>query len=287
MSKTLLLTLATAVLISLNFIDVDINATAYATPSYDHKEKFDPALSSLNTLDKLDAYITNKITEKNLHAGTVEYVEAIKDAISYRFYHGFSHLSLKDNWVAAISEKVAGYGLSCNVNPDEIMKHSCAACSQQCIIMMEMLRRRNIDYRSVGFPHHYTIEAKLNNKWYYFDPNMEPSIPNAQREESQWKDSADYLKKYYDTTRFKDLDYKFGNHLAVTFGTINEKPGHNAKRFQEATGIFSKFACCLPLVVLLYRSRNAFNRKYSFAKQNRFIQSLWLILSGNQKYKLS
>ncbi|MEP6677247.1 MAG: hypothetical protein ABJA78_18950 [Ferruginibacter sp.] len=287
MSKTLLLTLATALLIIVNFINVDINATAYSTPPYDGREKFNPALSSLNTVDKLDAYVSSVTTEASLTHGTVEYVEAIKNVISERFYHGFSHLSVSQNWVAALAEKVAGYGLSCNVTPEEILKHPYAACSQQCIVLMEMLRRRNIDYRSVGFPHHYTLETKLQNKWYYYDPNMEPAIPNSEREESRWKDSADYLKKYYDTTRFKDLDYKFGNHLAVTFGVINERPGPNAKRFQSATGIFAKFAWCIPFFLLIFRFANAFKRKYSFSNETGFIQSLWLILSGKQKYKLS
>ena len=286
MSKTLLLTLASAVLISLNFIHVDINATAYATPDYDHREKFDPSLSCLNTIDKLDAYVSKMLIEKNIKPGSVEYVEAIKNVISNRFYHGFSHLSVSDNWVAALSEKIAGRGLACNVMPEEIIKHPYAACSQQCIVMMALLRRRNIEYRSVGFPHHYTLEAKINSKWFYFDPNMEPSIPNPEREESKWKDSADNLKKYYDTTRFKDLDYKFGNHLAVTFGPMNEKPAPNARRFQSVTGWFSKFAWFIPFLLLVFRFRNAFNRKHSLAKQTGFIQSLWLILSGNQKYKI-
>lgn len=287
MTKTLLLTLATVVLFSLNFIRTDINATAYATPPYDHKEKFDPALSNLQTVDQLDAYITKQTTEKGLQPGTVEYVEAIKNVLSERFYHGFSHLSVNQNWIASFSEKIFGYGLSCNVNADEIMKHPYAACSQQCIIMMEMLKRRKIDYRSVGFPHHYTVETKLNNQWYYFDPNMEPNIPNSERIESKWKCCADNLKKYYDSSRFKDLDFKFGNNTIVILGKVNESPGPNAKRFQSASGVLSKIAFCFPLMILLYRRKYAIAKRLAFKDQKNFIEAVWLILSRKPNYKFS
>lgn len=287
MTKTLLLALAALMLLSLNFIKKDINATAYATPPYDHKEKFDPALSSLQTVDQLDNYIQQVTTSKNLQPGTVEYVEAIKDAVSDRFYHGFSHQPVSQNWIAAISEKVVGYGLSCNVSAEDILKYPYAACSQQCIVMMEMLKRRKIDYRSVGFPHHYTIETKLNGQWYYFDPNMEPNIPNSERVETKWKCCADNLKKYYDTTRFKDLDYKFGKNTIVTLGKINDTPGPNAKRFQAATGFISQIAFCFPLFLLAYSKRRMLVKALSFTRQRNFIQAVWLILSRKPKYKFS
>lgn len=238
-----------------NLFKTDINATAYASPAYDHKERFDPALSRLNTIDKLDAYIEENVKAKNITPGSLEYVKEIKNAISYRFYHGFSHQALNENWVAAGAEKLFGYGLSCNVTPQEIIKHPNAACSQQCIVMMEILRRKKIDFRSVGFPHHYAIEVKVNSSWYYFDPNMEPSIPDNERLESNWKCCADNLKKYYDTARFKDLDEKFGIGAIVTLGKINERPAKNARAFQAITGYASKLLWCVPLLILLYRRR--------------------------------
>lgn len=287
MSKTLLLALAAIALLSLNFIKKDINATAYATPPYDQKEKFDPALSNLQTVDQLDSYIQQITTSKNLQPGTVEYVETIKNVVSDRFYHGFSHQPISQNWIAAFSEKVVGYGLSCNVTANDILKYPYAACSQQCIVMMEILKRRKIDYRSIGFPHHYTIETKLNGKWYFFDPNMEPNIPNSEREESKWKCCADNLKKYYDTARFKDLDYKFGNNTMVVLGKINDTPANNARRFQSATSIISQFAFCFPLLLLAYSKRRSLVKAFSFKRQKNFIQAVWLILSRKQKYKFS
>ena len=115
------------------------------------------------------------------------------------------------------------------------MQHSNAACSQQSIVIMSILRKKNISYRNVGFPHHYALEVFSNNNWYFIDPDMEPAITKEQRMLSSWKHQNDYLKNYYDTNRFNDLDYKFGTGLTATTGPINEVPASNARIFQGAT----------------------------------------------------
>lgn len=238
-------------LLSLNFIDKDINEQL----AYDHKEQFDPRLSYINSIDKLEAYIDSIEVAKKISRNSIDYVVVISQAISNRFYHGFSHFTLKENWIAAFCERVAGYGLASKVKADDIMEHSNAACSQQAMIMMEVLKRKKITYRSVGFPHHFALEVLVDGKWNYFDPNMEPNMGNDQRREDNWKCCADTLKRYYDTSRFHDLDWKFGKNLMVTQGKENASYAGNAKLFQAATGIASKIAWCLPLMILVYRSR--------------------------------
>lgn len=240
-------------LLSLDFINVDINGTL----PYDHKEQFDPAFSYLNSIDKLENYIDSIATAGSVNPHSVDYVVTISQAIRIRFYHGFSHFSLKENWIAAFSEKIIGYGLASKVRPDDIMKHENAACSQQAMVMMELLKRKKISYRSVGFPHHFALEVLVKDKWYYFDPNMEPDMTNEDRKEENWKCCADNLKKYYDTSRFKDLDWKFGKDLKVTTGTINETLAAHANIFQATTGVLSKILWCFPLLILVYKKRRS------------------------------
>ena len=252
MIKPILITLS-VVLLSLNFIDIDINERL----AYDHKEQFDPQLSYLNSIDKLEKYIDSNEIAAAVNPGSVDYVVNISQAIRNRFYHGFCHFSLKENWIAAFSEKIIGYGLASKVKPDDIMHHEYAACSQQAMVMMEILRRKKISYRSVGFPHHFALEVLVNDKWYYFDPNMEPAMTNEQRLEDNWKCCADNLKKYYDTSRFNDLDWKFGKNYKVTQGKINQSFAANAKIFQSATSVLSKIMWCFPLLLLFYKSRRS------------------------------
>jgi len=269
LTKPILIAIS-AILLSLNFINTDVNERL----AYDHKEQFNPRLSYLNSIDKLEAYIDNEEASSHIAPNTVAYVTTISNAISNRFYHGFSHFSIGENWIAAFSEKAIGYGLASKVRPDDIMKHPYAACSQQAMVMMAILKRKNISYRSVGFPHHFALEVLVNDNWYYFDPNMEPNMKNEDRLEANWKCCADNLKKFYDTSRFKDLDWKFGKNMIVTTGKINDVPAGNAKLFQSATGFASRMLWCFPLLFVLYRSRRT---------AMATLKKLWLFLTKNQK----
>lgn len=269
--KPILIALS-AVLLSLNFINVDINEKL----SYDHKEMYNPQLGYINSINKLESYIDSSETAAKLTPGNIDYVDTIAYALRNRFYHGFSHFTIKENWIAAFSEKIVGYGLASKVRPDDIMKDPYAACSQQSMVMMEILKRKKISYRSVGFPHHFALEVLIQGKWYYFDPNMEPKMSNADRLEDNWKCCADNLKKYYDTSRFKDLDWKFGKNLKVTTGNINATPAGHAKIFQSTTSLLSHIMWCFPLLIVLYKSRQSVKVK---------LKKLWLFLTNNQKQK--
>jgi hypothetical protein len=262
MNKLLLIAF-TLLLLTPNFFNEDLNRDAYYTPPYDNKEKYDPALGYINTLDKLNNYIDGIAKKSNITPGSLEYAIVVEDAIEKRFYHGFSHLTTRENWMAAVAEKAGIFGVSCKVIPEAIMQNGNAACSQQSMVMMEILNRKKMPWRKVGFDHHYALEVQVNNNWYYFDPNMEPDMSEAERLESNWKGSADNLKKYYDTKRFTDLDYKFGINKQVTIGAINEKQASNAKFFQSATGILSKTAWLLPLLLLAFSRRKVTASNYS------------------------
>ncbi len=250
MIKTLLIAMAVLLAVP-NFIDKDINEQF----AYNNTERFHPALASINSIDKLEKYIDEAAALKDIDINSAEYNVLLAYIISCRFYHGFSHWKLNENWIAAVGEKITGIGLSCKVQPDKIMKHPYAACSQQALVMMEILKRKKSDYRKVGFPHHYALEVKNNGRWYYFDPNMEPYMNLNQRLHENWKESNDKLKKYYDTAKHKDIAYQFGNAQKAEFGPVNEVPAQRLRLFQSTTGILSKILWCFPLLFLFVRSR--------------------------------
>lgn len=261
-----LILIALTVLLALpNLFDVDLNNTPYYTPPYDQKEKYDPSLGHINSIDKLEKYVDATAQQQGIAIGSMAYILAMEDAIEKRFYHGFSHLTTYENWIAAVGEKLFGFGLSCKVLPEAIMQNANAACSQQSMIMMELLKRKQLPYRKVGFLHHFALEVQVNNNWYYFDPNMEPNMTEAQRNAASWKYAADNLKQYYDTQRFTDLDYKFGVHQQATIGAVNEKQAANAGLFQKATGVLSKTIWLLPFCWLIF----GYRRKTSVAKSKR------------------
>ncbi len=251
MIKYLLIVLA-GLLVLPNFFDIDL----FPVAAYNKAEQFDASLSNLNTVEKLEEHIDSTAEANAVVPGSIEYVETISNVLSNRFYHGYSHFSLQENWLAVVAAKLFKYDYACKVNPEGIVKHEYAACSQQAVVMMALLRRKEIPYRSILFPHHYALEVQVDNKWYYFDTNKEPVISIAQREENNWHQSADSLKKYYDPARYKNLDYDMGIGLPLKYGTVNEIPASNALIFETITGAFSKVLWCIPLLLIFFHPRD-------------------------------
>ena len=240
-----------------NFFNIDI----FPGPKYNHRESFSPQLSYINTVEKLKKYVDSIAAEKKFLPNSFDYVMTIATAIKYRFYHGFSHFLLSENWIAVLTGKLIKEDHACKVQPETIMKHSYAACSQQEIVMMSVLRKNNIPYRPVFFLHHYAIEVFVEDKWFYFDPNMEPEISKEQRMEKSWKHQADNLKQYYDTILFNNLNYTFGVGLTAANGPVNVIPAPHARFFQAVTGILSKTLWGIPLLLIFYRSKISVHSK--------------------------
>lgn len=251
MNMKSLLILSAFLLAIPNFINMDINERF----TYNHKERYIPLLSSINSIDKLEKYVDEEAAVKNIGTHTPEYALLLAYFISCRFYHGFSHYKLNENWIAAVGEKFTGVGLSCKVQPDEIMKNEEAACSQQALVMMEILKRKKIDYRKVGFPHHYALEIKSGDKWYYFDPNMEPDMNLSERLHESWNGNNDKLKQYYDSAKHQNLSYQFGDGQEAIIGNVNEIPARNVNFFQKSTALLSKVLWGVPLLILFIRNR--------------------------------
>jgi hypothetical protein len=251
----LLLIAFSAILLVPNFININLAET----PQYDKKEQFDPGLAYINSTEKLIQVSDSIARRKNIPQNSLAYAVTVSQVLRTRFYHGFSRYPVNQNWIAAVGERFLGYGLASIVKPDDILKYSFGGCSQQSIVLIEVMKRKNISYRFVGFPHHYATELMFNNNWYFFDPNMEPNIPDSARLESKWNCCADSLKKYYDTTRFKDLDWKFGNNNVI-HGKINAPTAPNAEIFHTTTNYLSKTLWLFPLIVVFYRKRKNSNR---------------------------
>lgn len=253
MMKAVLICLAVLFAVP-NFIKKDINEQI----PYNQKERFSENLVNLNSINKLEMYVDKSAALKNIQQGSAEYTVLLAYIISCRFYHGFSHWKLNENWIAAIGQKVIGYGLACKVQPDDIMKHANAACSQQALVMMEILRRKKISYRKVGFPHHYALEVNMKGQWFYFDPNMEPKIAFDERSHENWKGKNDLIKKYYSPEKHSNLDYQFGQNEMAQLGVVNEVPAKNARIFQGFTAVLSKCLWCLPLILAFAKRRKPY-----------------------------
>jgi len=150
---------------------------------YNKVEAYDPSLSRLNSLKKLEQYCDSIYAERVFSGGQDEfervYTDIASNTVRNRFYHGYSYYGFEDNYLAAFASKIAMPGLSALVIPDEILKHPYAACSQQSIVMMDVLKDKGFTTRKVTFMGkkyggHFAFEVYYNNSWHFHDPNLEP-----------------------------------------------------------------------------------------------------------------
>src|SRR5258708_39880205 len=75
-------------------------------PSYNNIERFNPGLSSLNIINKLEKYIDSIAIARSISIGDkLSYVEIIDSVVKERFYHGFSHFTLNENWMVVFADK--------------------------------------------------------------------------------------------------------------------------------------------------------------------------------------
>jgi hypothetical protein len=162
--------------------DASVTLRSYNTPVYNLQEEFDPNLQRFNTMDKLVGYCDSLYMEKTYSGANTnyesEYPDLVSSVIKKRFYHGYSVYGFSNNYVAIMLERVSINGLSAIVIPDDILKYPYAACSQQSIVMMEVLKQKGFTTRKVGFTGkkygHFSFETYYNGAWHFYDPNMEP-----------------------------------------------------------------------------------------------------------------
>ena len=258
MTKTLLIILAVILFVP-NLFTINL----FEDKGYNHREEYDPKLSYINSVARLAGSVDSLAQCMDIDHGSYEYVFEITRLIRHRFYHGYSHFNFRENWIAALCGRFIEAGFSAKVQPDKILQHSNAACSQQAIVMMDLLKQKHIPYRHLGFPHHYAIDVLINGKWYFFDPNMEPNMAKEQRCEDGWKYNSDSLKQYYDKSKMEDMEFALGDGLLAIKGPVNEVPAPNARLFQATTAVLSKILWCFPLLLLYLRSKKyfPFNRK--------------------------
>lgn len=247
----LMLAFATAVP---NFIDKHL---VPAEPSRFAWEEFDQDLvERLQDIDALQAYCDSIRRDRQIEAGSLAHADLMARVLRKRFYHGYSHYAIQDNWVAAFSARIFWDHLSAIVLPNDILRYPFAACSQQEIVLMELFARNQIPYRKVLFNHHFALEAKFDSSWYFFDVNLEPSFRNQKRTSLDSIIQQNQLVEIYkDRLDVAKIDSILG---PPRYGIINEFPAPRAKLFHQGTSFVSEWAwllCTLFCAYYMHRHR--------------------------------
>lgn len=159
-----------------------VSSPGYGNPVYDNREEYDPSLQRLNSISKLADYC-DSLYEETVYANPTTrfestYPEIVSDVVRNRFFHGYSYYGGGNNYVGDLVASFTKKGLSAIVIADDILKFPFAACSQQSIVMMDVLEQKGFKTRKVGFAGpkggHFCFETYFEGKWHFYDPDMEP-----------------------------------------------------------------------------------------------------------------
>lgn len=235
----------------LNFIDYNINEDADSPAIH---EKFDSSLSRLNSLEVFNKYIDSVAAEQKLRRGSLDYVVEVKNIVSKRFYHKYATQSLRENWMAAVTQKITGLYLSSKIKSDDILTRPYGYCGQQNTVLKDLLEKNGVPSRVLYFPHHFVLQAYVNGKWCFLDADGEPNITPGQRSSEKWLMSPDSLAIAYnrDTAWVAET---FGRPIQYRIGRMDEIRGPRAQLFQDITVVLSKIAFLFPVFLYVYLIR--------------------------------
>jgi hypothetical protein len=219
-------------------------------PVLDREEAYDPALIRLSSLDKLEQYCDSIYADRAAtnSQGTFEtvYTDIVSNVVRNRFFHGFSYYGYDNNYLAILISRVTIPGISALVIPNEILKYPYAACSQQSLVMMEVLKHRGFKTRKVGFDNktpyggHFAFEVYYEGAWHFCDPDMEPDKTVLQAYNRPDIDflvaNKNVLLQAYNRYPKEKILAVFGSYF---HGSVNEFPAPHAYIFQRVTNFLS------------------------------------------------
>lgn len=216
---------------------------------YNGFEDYDPSLSRLNSLNKLEKYCDSLYVaaccDTNKNEFEEEYTTIVSSVIRKRFYHGYSYYGFRNNYLAFLFSTATKAGYSAVVIPDDILKYPFAACSQQSIVMMEVLKAKGLKTRKISFQGkvaggHFCFEVFYKNGWHFYDPNMEPDakvLDAYKRPDIAFLASHQdvLLKAYHKHDKSTILDV----FLNYSYGQVDKFPAPNAIIFHKITKTLS------------------------------------------------
>ena len=143
--------------------------------------------NSLNSIKSYSDEIKKRLTsqELNYQRASDSYIKKIEEVVSDNFIHHDLLYRSQDHWLGYLLAKT-GLPKIKNIlfvlKPEHIALAKHAMCSQQAILVQEILKHDGHNYASIGFYSptfgHFATAAFIEGKSYYLDTNMSPGHIN-------------------------------------------------------------------------------------------------------------
>ncbi len=243
-------------------------------PANLQNDQYDSTLVKLNTMSKLEAYCDSMFSANQ---STKTYPGIVADVMRKKFYHGYSYYDMSSNPLAVLFAPIVKNGAEAVVIPSDIVKYPMAACSQQSIVGMQLLRRKGYNVRKVAMwdsinkVGHFTFEAYYDNGWHYFDTNLEPDTEILREYK---RPSVDYLARHPDIAMEAYRNSKDAAMLtrlieSYKTGPVNKFPAPNAYLYQVVLKYIGYFAWIFILLVIVLRYKFQYKRKQAYKRENK------------------
>jgi hypothetical protein len=246
-----------------------------------NSELFKIELTRFKNINDLTAHIDGIYSVQHSldKIDTSAYVNICSEIVKRRFFHGQSNYSINENWIACLSGKLIWAHLSAIVDPDDIMNYNEALCSQQAIVFMEILKRKGITTRWVGWgrkegPGHFLTEVFYNNDWHLYDVNKEPNwqkIKIRHNSMSYYLNNKDSLSIIYDGLINKTTLSQFLNQ--VRYGQPNEFPAKKMLLFHRTTKLITYLLPIFFATLIIRQVLKNYKRKRSIPNSSSKIIS--------------
>ncbi len=214
----------------------------------------------IQSTSQLVTYIDSIAAVKRIKTNTNTYADLILETVENRFFHSYSHYSLDENWISALSGRYIWYNISAIVDADDILKYPMAACSQQSIVLMGIFKSKHIPYRKVGFDGHYAVAAEFNKQWIFLDADYEPQSDHNMRRLNYLLKGNNFAEFYKDVLTPAQINIVF-KHIVV--GGINAEPAPRIGAFHVITRFLSHWLWALPMSLFLLLTLKNYKNKLS------------------------
>jgi hypothetical protein len=283
--RTLQFLLFIAFISSLLFTGLELFNSPHSKVVYENKQDmFDSSLLWINSVEKLQTYADQIFASHNyLSTDTAAYAEIVSGIVKKRFYYGYSHYGIGHNYMASAIAPFTGMELDAIVLPDDILKYPNAACSQQSIVAIEILKKEGFKYRKVGFftkeyGGHFAFEIFYSNGWHFYDPTLEaidapvsdrPSIAELNKRQGLLLSTYDYLGTDKAVKTFRAFFYDKENAALAPMASL----------FQRTTLILSYSIWLIFLAGLIWITRSI-----SIENKNLIKRPAFHFVFGKQAY---
>ena len=207
-------------------------------------DKYDPRLSQLNSMEKLEHFIDSIANLKKLSKNDFSgYINLADSLIRMRFYYGLQNYRFSENYLANLAGKYIWYDMGAKVLPDDILKGQKAFCSQSSIVFQEFLRRKGFQVRPVFLSNHFCTEVLINGQWQFHDVSYKPQLKSlgSMSTEDLLANPQELEQAYLYTFAESFRDNLQGNFKpeSVSYGEINTFAAPRMALFHRVTSFLS------------------------------------------------